>query len=323
MTAPPWPRGRPWAAHGMSRRQAPRVSASTSADGLPRSPSGSADLSLRWRDRTRGSRPRSTRTTSPRVAACGPDVSTAQSWYHDSILRQKLQDSVGPRGAPLQGLQARITDPAPRRTGPTAGRCGPLPRCPWPHGARGGGRLHLVPQPRPRPSTPKSTVARHTHNLPPEVRSRGGEHGGVQRYMSEAPRATPVDLPRCDDERSNLRLVGARVWPASPTATRSYLIYDQRGARISLFANPKRGAPVVPASFSAGFGEREAHGLPSRSAPTGATTWWPPGSAARPSYAAWSPTSMGPSSTASPPPSTAERASQDRVDGTRISGRLA
>jgi anti-sigma factor RsiW len=76
----------------------------------------------------------------------------------------------------------------------------------------------------------------------------------VSRFLS-AHLEYPVELPRFDEERSNVRLVGARL-ASIANRDAAYVMYDQRGARISLFAYPKPRRFAPPP----GFGEREAHG---------------------------------------------------------------
>jgi anti-sigma factor RsiW len=175
-----------------------------------------------------------------RCAACRSRATT-QRWVHDSI-RAKLQDSVD-GVAPPQGLQARIQTELRAEGGATGGTVWraalPLSMAMAVVAILSWSRSHA-------PSLdPEGTVDRHTQNMLPEVRARGGEQE-VQRYIQKQ-LGHSVDLP-LPDER-NLRLVGARV-SSLDDGQAVHLLYDHRGARISLFANPKRGAVVVPASFS-------------------------------------------------------------------------
>ena len=91
---------------------------------------------------------------------------------------------------------------------------------------------------------PEETVDRHTLNALPEVRARGSEDE-VERFLSRK-LGFPLDLPR--PAGPHLRLVGARTTELGHTPG-AHLMYDARGARVSVFANPKKGALAAPASF--------------------------------------------------------------------------
>lgn len=102
---------------------------------------------------------------------------------------------------------------------------------------------------------PEDSVRRHTRNLPPEVRARGSERE-VHRFF-EKNLAYRVAVPRPRSAGSNVRLVGARLSNID-NHDAAYLMYDHRGARISLFAYPKPKRFRKPT----GFTERTVHGQP-------------------------------------------------------------
>jgi len=86
------------------------------------------------------------------------------------------------------------------------------------------------------------TVARHSGNLPPEVRADADDVRTVQRFLTKNLRYN-VAVPRFDGRNSNVKLVGARLSNLDEREA-AYVMYDHRGAKISLFAYPK------PARFS-------------------------------------------------------------------------
>lgn len=175
-----------------------------------------------------------------RCAECRARTTTLR-WMHDSI-RAKLQDSVDGLEPPA-GLKDRICTELRVEGGAAPGAAWraalPLSMALAVVAILSWSRSHA-------PSLdPEETVDRHTQNMMPEVRARGGEQE-VQRYIQKQLGHT-VELPQPDDR--NLRLVGARVSHLD-NADAVHLLYDHRGARISVFANPKRGNMAMPASFS-------------------------------------------------------------------------
>lgn len=111
-----------------------------------------------------------------------------------------------------------------------------------------------------RPSLdPEEPVAHHSRNLPPEVRNTSGDE--VDRLFERNLRY-PVRVPRfrrAGQRRGDVQLVGARL---SNIANRdaAYVMYDDHGARISLFAVPSDGRFEMPETFS----RRVVHGIPVR-----------------------------------------------------------
>lgn len=91
---------------------------------------------------------------------------------------------------------------------------------------------------------PDETVDRHTLNVLPEIRARGSQRE-VERFV-ESRLGFPLDLP--EPRGPHLRLVGARATQLDSRDV-AHLMYDARGARVSVFANPKKGAWATPASF--------------------------------------------------------------------------
>lgn len=98
---------------------------------------------------------------------------------------------------------------------------------------------------------PDEAVTRHSVNLPPEVRADDGTHR-VQHFLQNNLRY-PVAIPRFEHRNPNVKLVGARLSSLDDREA-AYMIYDHRGARLSVFAYPK------PAHFSrpSGFEEVRA-----------------------------------------------------------------
>ncbi|MBK8013633.1 MAG: zf-HC2 domain-containing protein [Deltaproteobacteria bacterium] len=103
------------------------------------------------------------------------------------------------------------------------------------------------------PLDPEESVSFHTKNLPPDVTVRR-DHRQVERFVRQYLRHG-FRLPTSDV--AQIRLVGARL---SHIDNREavQIMYDQRGARISLFAHaaPERFAPPP------GFEVKDVHGWP-------------------------------------------------------------
>lgn len=93
---------------------------------------------------------------------------------------------------------------------------------------------------------PEEAVVRHTRNLPPEVTARGSG-SEVERLFAKNLHY-PVPVPRFDSKHPDVRLVGARL-SSIQNRDAAYLMYDQRGARISLFAYPKEARFAKPEHF--------------------------------------------------------------------------
>ncbi|MCK6552063.1 zf-HC2 domain-containing protein [Myxococcota bacterium] len=97
------------------------------------------------------------------------------------------------------------------------------------------------------PLVPEDAVLRHTVNLPPEVRADADDVRLVERFLSKNLRY-PVEVPRFASTNPNVRLVGARLSNLDEREA-AYVMYDHRGAKISLFAFPKPARFSVPDSF--------------------------------------------------------------------------
>jgi anti-sigma factor RsiW len=94
---------------------------------------------------------------------------------------------------------------------------------------------------------PEEPVAHHSRNLPPEVRAHDGEK--LQQLFKRNLRY-PVQVPQLE-QRSNgaqVQLVGGRLSNIK-NRDAAYIMYDDRGARISLFAYPIEGRVSVPRDF--------------------------------------------------------------------------
>jgi anti-sigma factor RsiW len=80
----------------------------------------------------------------------------------------------------------------------------------------------------------EEAVTRHSRHLPPEAR---GESDEVQRFLRTNLRY-PVAVPRFDRAGRPVRLVGARL-SSIDDRDAAYMMYDHRGARLSVFAYPR------------------------------------------------------------------------------------
>jgi anti-sigma factor RsiW len=94
---------------------------------------------------------------------------------------------------------------------------------------------------------PEEPVAHHSRNLPPEVRARDGERleqlfQRNLRYPVRVPRVAPPSSP-------TVQLVGGRLSNIQ-NRDAAYIMYDDRGARISLFSYPVDGAISMPNDFA-------------------------------------------------------------------------
>jgi anti-sigma factor RsiW len=93
----------------------------------------------------------------------------------------------------------------------------------------------------------EETVARHSSNLPPEVRVVTTDDAEVHRFLEKNLRY-PVQIPRFERQDLPVRLVGARLSNISDRDA-AYMMYDERGAKLSLFAYPVPRRFVEPEGF--------------------------------------------------------------------------
>ncbi|MGF1509341.1 MAG: anti-sigma factor family protein [Myxococcota bacterium] len=95
---------------------------------------------------------------------------------------------------------------------------------------------------------PEEPVAKHSQNRPPEYRPRSNLEEASRFF--ERHLGYPVPVPRLDQHHPHVRLVGVRLDNIS-NRDAAYMMYDHRGARISVFAVPKprNEGRVAPASF--------------------------------------------------------------------------
>ncbi len=82
---------------------------------------------------------------------------------------------------------------------------------------------------------PEEAVRRHVKSPPPEVRALGSLTP-IREFLSEN-LDRRIRVPQFDRSPAQVRLVGARLDSLS-NRDAAFLMYDQRGARISLFAIP-------------------------------------------------------------------------------------
>jgi len=96
------------------------------------------------------------------------------------------------------------------------------------------------------------TVARHSRNLPPELRAPAADADQIDAFLQRNLRYS-VAVPRVQAARTPTRLVGARLSSIGERDA-AYVMYDHRGARVSLFAYP-RADDEAPKDF-----RRRQHG---------------------------------------------------------------
>lgn len=163
-----------------------------------------------------------------RCGDCRDRVGTAR-WFHHQLCA-KLSESSDVLHAPA-GLERRIcrhirTQRPPlwtlRYVLPAAVAAGLV------------GVLSFTP-PQDAGLDPEEAVIRHSRNMPPEVRARGSE-GEVQRFFQRNLHYE-VEIPRLPLRTPHLRLVGGRLSSLAKQEA-AHLMYDHRGARISVFARP-------------------------------------------------------------------------------------
>lgn len=94
---------------------------------------------------------------------------------------------------------------------------------------------------------PDESISRHGVNLPPEVRAELGDGRPVHRFLA-ANLGYPVQVPRFDGRNPGVKLVGARL-SSFDEREAAYVMYDHRGAKLSLFAYPKPDRVAPPQGF--------------------------------------------------------------------------
>ncbi|MFO0724925.1 MAG: hypothetical protein U1E65_14185 [Myxococcota bacterium] len=97
-----------------------------------------------------------------------------------------------------------------------------------------------------QPTIFEESVERHSSNLPPEVRSFSGREE-VRRFL-EGHLRRPVSVPEPARADLPVRLVGARLSSIKDRDV-AYVMYDHRGAKMSLFAVPTQETPREPPGF--------------------------------------------------------------------------
>lgn len=93
---------------------------------------------------------------------------------------------------------------------------------------------------------PEGPVALHSTNPPPDVRPRGNP--AKLRSFFRGRLGFEPSIPSVEGRIPNLRLVGARL-AHFRNREAAYLMYEQRGARISVFAFPKQQGLRQPEHF--------------------------------------------------------------------------
>jgi len=93
----------------------------------------------------------------------------------------------------------------------------------------------------------EETVARHSSNLPPEIRARALDDEEVHEFLQRNLRY-PIALPHFNRGAVPVRFVGARLSNIRDRDV-AYMMYDQRGAKLSLFAYPSATGVALPEGF--------------------------------------------------------------------------
>jgi anti-sigma factor RsiW len=82
---------------------------------------------------------------------------------------------------------------------------------------------------------PEEAISRHSINLPPELRADDAIR--VQHFLQKNLRYR-VAVPSFQRQNPNVKLVGARL-SSFDDREAAYMMYDHRGAKLSIFAYPK------------------------------------------------------------------------------------
>lgn len=96
------------------------------------------------------------------------------------------------------------------------------------------------------PLDPDASVERHAARLPPEVRALGDEEPVTTFLEQNFPHA--VELPAIERTLPTSRLMGARLDHIADRET-AFLMYDHRGARVSLLVYPSSAKLSAPNAF--------------------------------------------------------------------------
>lgn len=164
----------------------------------------------------------------------------AMGWFQSQV-RARLQTEDGI--APPLGLRARVTasirDEDSRRSSPI------LRALPVMGGLAVLGLL-IGSTPANTELDPDATVDRHAAPLPPEVRALGNP-SSVKRFLDQN-FTHNVDFPKAERAMPHLRLIGARLDHVSDKRA-AFLMYDHRGARVSMVVFPAKDALTAPPSF--------------------------------------------------------------------------
>ncbi|MBX2811316.1 MAG: zf-HC2 domain-containing protein [Myxococcales bacterium] len=174
--------------------------------------------------------------------------SELSGWLH-SQLRVRLREQGFTATLPL-GLKTRITSRirADRGSALRWSHAAPLVL-----GMMAFGILAAANQGNTTPLDPDASVERHAAQLPLEVRAFGDVRS-VRRFLRQNFRH-PVDFPRIERTLPQLRLVGARLDHVSNREA-ALLMYDNRGARVSLMVFPSHRVLRPPPRFE----EKLIHG---------------------------------------------------------------
>lgn len=90
---------------------------------------------------------------------------------------------------------------------------------------------------------PEASVERHAAYLPPEVRALGDSRE-VERFL-RTNFGHPIEIPDPSRSPTHLRLVGARLDHVADRRA-AVLMYDHRGARVSMLVYPTDRAELAP-----------------------------------------------------------------------------
>ncbi len=168
------------------------------------------------------------------------DRATAQRWLHDNV-RAKLQSSSDNLVCP-SNLKGRICTELRYEERSTRGFSWRA-AVPVTVGLAVVGVLAWSQSTAPG-LNPDVSVDHHTRDVLPELRAHPGTHD-VQRFVDNR-LGQRVSLPVV--KASSFRLVGVRMSHMGRQDT-AHLMYDHHGARVSVFAHPKRGQLAASDAF--------------------------------------------------------------------------
>ncbi|MEO1231272.1 MAG: zf-HC2 domain-containing protein [Myxococcota bacterium] len=163
-------------------------------------------------------------------------------WFQ-SQLRARLREGEGDASPPL-GLRTRVT--ARIREEERRGSSQLRQLMPVTLGLVTLGVLLGSAGAQTSPLDPDVSVARHAARLPPEVRALGDEQPVATFLEQNFPH--DVELPQIERALPTSRLMGARLDHVADREA-AFIMYDHRGARVSLLVYPSSVKLSPPSAF--------------------------------------------------------------------------